>query len=483
MMVASWADAATEAIANLVASRTGLVFAPNHIENAEAAIGRAMRRAGIAEVAQYLRLLKSETLPIDDLIAEVTVGETYFFRDPALFDIIRRQILPDIARRTGASRPIRLWSAGCASGEEAYSLAILAQEEHLAERVHILATDISRSALARARAASYSQWSLRACDPAFIARYFRRAGARFDLDPRFRARITFEYLNLALDSYPSMLNGTWGMDLILCRNVMIYLDRRTVEGVARRLIECLAEGGLLVTGPSDPWLAEIAPCETVPSTAGTFYRRAGTGKEDRFRAATSKLSPDPLDLPVPPVPSPAAAEVSIPPAPLSSGGQGPLESIHDAFAKGQWDRILDLTGEWRDDPGLAALRIRALANVRGPAPAVHAAAEAVGLHPLSAELHFLRAVLLVGVGHDDDAAQSARCAIYLDRSLAAAHYTLGSILRRRGDRAGARRAYRNALAICAGMLPDEVVPLSDGERAGRLAEAAKVQLDLLEAGS
>ncbi len=482
MTFTTWTDPSCAAIAQLLTERTGLVFAPNRIESLEAAVRRAAERSGVTEAAEYMKLLETGKLPIDDLVAEVTVGETYFFRDPALFEYIRHHLLPEISGRIGTTRPIRLWSAGCASGEEAYSLAILLEEERLSDRASLLATDISRSALAKARAAVYGSWSLRASDAAFVERYFNRAHDRLVLDPRFRARVSFEYLNLAIDSYPSMTTGTWGMDLILCRNVMIYLDRGTIERVARRLLDCLADGGLIVAGPSDPWLAEIVSCETVATPVGIFYRRRKTTSAVQPQSWWTAPAPQPLS------PVPASAEIPIewsspPSEPASVPGDDLLARSRGAFADGQYDRVLETTGRQDRVPELSALRVRSLANLGGPAEAEREAEAALALHPLSAELHFLRGVLLMSLARDHDAARSVRTAIYLDRSLAVAHFTLGSILGRGGDLAGARRAYRNALAQCLSRHPGEIVPLSDGETAGRLAEAAQVQIGLLEAGS
>src|SRR5262249_16602021 len=149
----------------------------------------------------------------------------------------------------------------------------------------------------------------------------------------------------------------------------------------------------------------------------------------------------------------------------------PLASARCAFAEGAYTRAAALTCGLTADVAANALHVRALANLN-PAQAELACAAATARHELSAALPYLHAVLLLGRGRDEDAVRAVRRVLYLDRSLAIAHFTLGSLLRRRGDLAGARRAYRNAHALCAARPTDEVVPLSDGEHAGRLAEAA-----------
>jgi chemotaxis protein methyltransferase CheR len=474
MTVAAWTDPAYEAVAHLLGSRTGLSFPVNRSGNAEAGIQRAMAKAGISDIAEYRERLQSGRLPADDLIAELTVGETYFFREPAQFEFIRKEALPEIRRLQHPDHVLRVWSAGCASGEEAYSLAILLEEEGLAGRARILGTDISRAALAKAREAVYSSWSLRGVEETRTGRYFRRQGDRFMLVDRIRERVAFEYLSLAFDAYPSFVTATWGMDLILCRNVFIYLEPDAIRNVARRLLDSLADGGWLITGPSDPLLVDELPLETVLTGAGVCYRRKA--RSPLFLVETQVVAPT---SPSPSLPG----EPSLSPQPLPQPRleeADPLDQARRALNDGDYARVLELTRSAEAGVEVSTLRVRAVANLAGPAEAERTCSEAVARHSLSAELHYLRTVLLMELGSDEAAAQAARRVIYLDRSLAVAHFTLGSILRRLGAPAGALRAYRNARDLCAARPPDEVVPLSDGELAGRFAEAAAVQMALVE---
>ena len=163
-------------------------------------------------------------------------------------------------------------AAGCASGEEAYSLAILLLEEGLAGQCRLLATDLSRATLVKARRGIYGAWSLRG-EGALAARpYLHGHGNHYVVDEVVRRLVTFDQLNMALDFDPACATGVRGMDLILCRNVLIYFDHKTVRTVARRLYESLAEGGWLITASTDPPLAGEAPFEIVATDHGVFYR-------------------------------------------------------------------------------------------------------------------------------------------------------------------------------------------------------------------
>ena len=447
----NWSQPAFEDLARLVGERTGLAFAPGRRAAVEAEIRRVLARAGAAGPAEYLERLGPDPDPhaLDDLIAELTVGETYFFREPDQFRFLRDTVLPEIRARRGHGHILRAWSAGCASGEEAYSLAIVFREELPAGRAHLLATDLSREALARARRARYSDWSLRGEGAAAARPYLRPEGNDHVVVEPLRRMVSPGYLNLAVDDYPSAASGVWGMDLIFCRNVLIYLDRETVGAVARRLHDSLAPGGWLIAASSDPPLLEHAPFEPVATDRGLFYRRGGRGRPAPPAPARRRRGPD--RRPARP--------------------RRVLAEARESLARGDYAGAVD--------------RTRGPARGRGPGPAHPGPGQprrragrarlgrGDGAYPLSDELHHLRAVLLLGLGRVAEAAEAARRAVYLDRGSAMAHFTLGLILARMGDRSGAWRAYRNARDLGRARPPGEPVPLSDGVPAGRLARSAE----------
>lgn len=481
---------AYENILGLVATRTGLVFVPPRLDGAHAGIRRAMARAGETDAARYGALLAARADVLDDLLVELTVGETYFFRQSEQFAVIRNEILPEIRRRRGDRHAIHCWSAGCASGEEAYSLAIVMAEEEgtVRDAGRVYATDISRAVLAKARAAIYGEWSLRDEGAALAGPYLQRRAGRYEVDADIRRRVMIEYGNLARDHYPSLPTGVWRMDLILCRNVLIYFERATIGEVARRLFAALAEGGWLVTGPSDPLLGADAPFESIVTSAGIVYRRrlpalpvidvaTAARKDEAPRVHTASGE----------TPSAAARDAASATASQHGSATPPPRGVAENIAAAQRAAA---AGEYRDsvrwtsgldgDPVASALHVRALASL-DVAAAAAAATAAVARHPLDAELQYLHAALLIDGGHDDDAMHVLRRVLYLDRSLAAAHFVLGAVLRRRGDLVGARRAYRNARDLCAATPPEAVLPFTDGELAGSMVAAADGELAVLVA--
>ena len=466
------------AILELVAERAGLL-PPSCPPAAMEGIHRAMVRAGLSDLEAYRARLAEDPALLDDLLVELTIGETYFFRNPEHFDFLRQVALPELSRRRGPGHVMRLWSAGCASGEEPYSLAVLLREEGYEGRMQVYGTDVSRAALARARVASYGEWSLRGPQASRMRPFLHPEGKRYLLERRVREHVRFCYLNLAEPSWPSAASGIREMDVILCRNVLIYFNRPTIQAVAHRLHATLAEGGFLITGPSDPALNELAPFDTLVTDWGIVYRRPGA-TEGLLRTAHRVIPPAAAPPPPPTAAPPPVPPLAAPqPSPTAASLPAGLEGARLALARGDWHEAALQAGVLQEDPGAAAIAVRALANLDRRA-AVHACAEAATRHPLSAELRYLEALLLLGMGRLPESERAVRQALYLEPSLAVAQLTLGIILRRRGDPEGAKRAFRTAESLCAALPPEAPVPLSDGERAGRLEAVAREERTRLE---
>jgi chemotaxis protein methyltransferase CheR len=474
----AWSDAGFAAVAAALAAHAGLKIPPHRYPELEAAARRSMRAAGIASAAEYALRLGEGRLSLADLVGAFTVGETFFFRDKAQFDLIRSRVVREVRARRPPGHLLRAWSAGCASGEEAWSIALALEREAPDGCWHVLGTDISRPSLAKARTGRYGEWSLRGPGRREALRGLVVRGGRWDVAPRLRPRVRFEYLNLAEDAYPSFLTATVGLDLILCRNVLIYFERDVVEAVARRLHACLAPGGWLVTGVTDPPLGALAPFETISTEAGVLYRRpaASSRAVGRGAGAGAGAGPDPSPNPDPsPGPSPSPS-----PSPSPGPGPGPgaaLPSAHDT-----WEEVLSRADALLDSPEGAAALVRAGANAGDLGRADELAARAAERHPLLPELHLLRASILSDLARDSDALAALRRCLYLDRGLAVAHAAMGALLARGGDLEGARRAWRNVRRICAAVPADSPLPLGDGQCAGRLSEIASAQLSMLGGG-
>jgi chemotaxis protein methyltransferase CheR len=287
------------------------------------------------------------------------------------------------------------------------------------------------------------------------------------------------------------------MDLIMCRNVLIYFGPETIAAVAQRLFKTLAPGGWLITGPSDPALGELAPFEVAMSDFGIAYRRPTVVKT--FQASASPLAgvhpaadeklgvTDQQENQSQAADAfPAVADslqalnehpgVFAPvPGRLDTGIQevarevGTLSQARQAFSLGDYERAAALAAQLPDSQDAALIRVRSSANQHGPKAAETEVVALLQAQPFS---HILHAALLLDLGKLEAAADAARRAVYLDRSLAAAHFVWASSLYRQGHAERARLAFQNAHSLCATRPADELVAFMENERAGALAEAA-----------
>lgn len=461
-----------------VRRRTGLVFGETRQAVFTTAVTKAMQRAGCTNADAFVGRLEAEQSLLDDLVAEITVGETYFFRDAEQFAALREEIFPQVAMAMHPGATLRVWSAGCASGEEPYSLAIVLRDLGLMGNAHVLGTDLCRGALARARRARYGPWSLRAMPEESKARYFETEGRDVSLLPSLQHGVEFHYLNLADDAFPSMATGIWGMDVILCRNVLIYFDAETVARVAHRLIASLADDGWLLLGASDPAISRFVACDVVTTRGGLAYRRPA----NRLRPEPRTEAPPPARLDTVTAPGVGRPSPTGDPPPPKRGSEDERAELARCYEGREYDRVVEIANrvlqDDGDEPAVWIALVRALANRGERDAAGRACAAALDRHGASAELSYLHAVLLVESTQPLEAAAAARRAIYLDRKLVVGHLVLGTALARSADIAGAQRAFRNALSLLAARPVDEIVAASDGEPAGRLAAMVQVQLDL-----
>lgn len=434
-------------LANRLAERTGLTGLTLSHENLQ----RALQLSHAQESDDLELSLREGRMDWEALIDALTVRETYFFRHPDQFTELRQRVLPSLRSFLRDRGTLRVWSAGCASGEEAYTLAMLFDAEGIGDRVQIVASDISRAALERGRTGQYRDWSLRSLPAELRERYFRSDNGIHSIREDLRRQVIWRQLNLAKPSYPSMESAIGHFGLIFCRNVLMFFDAKTIEKVATRLWASLAPGGWLILGPSDPNVSVFADLEVHVTPSGLIYRRAPDSFELR-RAPT---------LP----PLTAAVPAHVPENKLTAHeGREPELRV----PKKRSANALELAEE-----------VRAACNTLGAEPALRACEAALARSEDAIELHHLHALLLWDLRRFDEAAAAMRRVLYLDSDNAVAHFGLASLLERQGATAAAQRSYDNALQACAELAPDAPLPLGDGICAAGLQAAARDALTRL----
>ncbi len=221
-----------------------------------------MRRAGVADLAAYARLLSTTPARVKEFKDFLTINVSEWLRNPEKFEELQKVILPDLLAK---NRSLKIWSAGCSNGSEPYSVAILLDELDPMGRHQILATDLDEEILKVAMAGTYGEKDVKNVTPARRAKYFTQSGDQFTVKPLLREKIRFERQNLLSDPFPT------DVDLILCRNVVIYFTEEAKEELYRRFHRALRPGGILFVGGTESLLKAR---ELGFASASPFFYRA-----------------------------------------------------------------------------------------------------------------------------------------------------------------------------------------------------------------
>lgn len=409
---------------DLIEQRTGLAVGAQFRIDLE----RRLHELAQGNLANYLATLRAAhpTAPEwQSLLRAFTIGETYFFRDAPLFQILRATILPDLLRtRTHA---VTIWCAGCATGEEVYSVAILLDElrPDLAPRLQLFASDINAHALNTAQQGIYREWSFRHVQPDFQTRYFDPVLGGWQIKPHLRQRVTFRHANL--------LDGAFmpPCDLVFCRNLLLYFGRGYVEAGENVLYDALLPGGWLILGQSEAIRTQRERWQ--PRLFGTsiLYQKPPTASG--------------RDLPVP-----AAA-----PAPklLNSYADALYAAHHDQMNDSERSLRTLLTSQPQD---LAArlLLVYILAS-RHHLTEAHTHLDTIlQIDPMQADAHYLRATLHLENSQLDQAQTALRAALYCQRDHPLATFLLGNLYYQAGDVTRAVRLWENAYRVVSALQPD-----------------------------
>jgi len=409
--------------------------------------GERVRTLALPGIEQYGALLAADNAAgyreRELLTVQFTTGESYFFRDQGQFDLLASTILPELIARRAAQRSLRLWSAGCAAGEEAYSLAMLVDE--LAPRlvgwdVLILGTDINSDALEKARCGEYRDWSFRTLDDKRKQRYFQRRGDQWRIDPRLRESVTFRGGDLVRDDFPDAQIGLNDFDLILCRNVFIYLDTQAVARITAKFSATLADGGYLVTGHSELFGHDVAPLRVrLFAQSAVFQKTAQPPAESGLGEALAKV-PMPAVAAWPPL---LGIERQVPRA-----EHWAIPALSPAVPAEEVDRLMQAA--WRHaDRGMADA---AEQNSR----------KAIALAAFDPRPYYLLAQLAQERGDPMQAKTLLTKVIYLDPSFIAAYLELGDLHAQAGEHDRARRMYET-VRTALGKLPAQAAVAAYGE--------------------
>jgi chemotaxis protein methyltransferase CheR len=483
-----------ESFSALVAARLGFRVGDHNFQQIDEILRRRLRRTGCGSAPLYLERLNEPFFlqeELRELAAELSVAETYFFRHPEQFQALVEVAIPARVRARSNTRQLRILSAGCASGEEAYSLAAVIRTtlpEGDEWDIRILGIDANHRLLKKAAEARYGSWSLRSMSEAERLQHFHHEGKQYVLKADTRALVQFEERNLLEDDPSFWQPGLF--DIIFWRNVMIYFTPAATQQVVGRLTDCLAPGGFLFLGPSET-LRGITQDFHLRHTHGAFYyQRKHPGETPQNSAALQ------CGIPSPPVSAannlrsvpaagsskkvdpawmtsisyaadriaalaeqsrrksqeaPCGADVGPQETPGGGVAEHPLEPVRTLLRQERFEDALRelraLPPDSESDPDALLLAAVLLANTGEIPKAREICQRLLAVDEMNAGAHYLMAVCCEHSRDYRTAAEQDEQAIYLDPDFAMPRMHLGLMAKRLGDHSTAQRELREALRL------------------------------------
>jgi chemotaxis protein methyltransferase CheR len=433
-------------------SNLGLHYSSRHekeVLRKLAAISKEFEIENSSECISWLISTPVTRTIIEKLSIHFSIGETFFFREPKSFEYLEKIYLPALIReRSSNGKYLRIWSAGVASGEEIYSIAILLRQlipNPKSWNISLLATDISPVLMEKAKQGIYSKWSFRH-NKYPVDSYFTPAGEnRFLVSDAVREMVKFSWLNLAEPVYPSAATNTLDMDIIFCRNVMIYFSEDVIGTVTDRFYQCLVKGGILVVSPADmtPYISD--KFSKVVYSGYTIYQKGNK------KARTESVLPEK-------------------PAPFT------LEELQQLFEKGSFNEpesriatqhLTPVQDTVQQDREAKLLLAKTKANLGEYDESALLCEELLKTERTDYRIHYFYATILSELGKTGEAITSLNKAIYLEKDFPMGHYLLGNLVRKQNGKVMSEKHFRHLQKILSKMDPEAVVPESGGLTASK----------------
>lgn len=465
LSMANELDTLLIALRDRISKELGLFFAPHRLDTLRSRVLLVAQESGFDE-SQFEDFLSSilnrywDRATVTQLVKHLTIAETYFFRDHALWDHFECSLIPELKRRLALGRSITIWSSSCCTGEEPYTVALLLKEnfsEAQLAKITIVGTDINEHYLERARLGIYSEYSLRTIPASMREKYFKvKSEHRFELEGKIRDLVDFHYLNLV--DQPLLISkgrALTSVDLIFCRNTLIYFDDTQIGKTLGNLAALLAPDGWCFLGPAETWKApaELFSLDLFP---GVISLRP-------IESVPAKPSPSKF------VPLPQLAPVL--PQSFAPSSLGQAETLYQSgFAA----EALALLANNKNDSTQDVASLKFLAKCHAYQGQFEQATDLIGkaieADSLDAGLYYIQAMLQLEVNDLTASAGSLRQAIFLNPNLILAQYMLGCVCIKQKRYEQAKIYISNAQSILSRSEPQEILEESGGLTAGRLLE-------------
>ncbi len=454
-----------------IEGRTGIYIDDSKQNSFKISLDARMGILGIKDYDAYYSLITTNARgkkEFDELLNLILIKETFFFRDDRQLNVLTKNILPELIERK-KEKEIKIWSAGCATGEEPYSIAMAIMESHLPDNsnVSIYATDISEGVLKRAKEGIYNKSSMRAIDKEMLNKYFTHRNGWYYLNDRVKQRIRFDAINLIEPFFPGEADH---VDIVFCKNVIIYFRLDTVKKVIRRFYNALTNGGCLFVGHSES-LWQISDDFELEEISGIFlYRKDGKNKMVSVKKRSQQMGKavNIMDFTCQRLPSSlmkkAAPHNTLTPqvvrekASQQHVGLMHKKDVSKWMKKGvppagvdNYESVLeDIEEVLQDDPKNAKVHLLAgeiYANMGLYDKALRKGMDVLEVNDLSDNAYLLIGSIYYKIGEKEKAVSSFKKAIYLDDNSILAHYYLGNLYKDAGLIEQAVNEYKHVICI------------------------------------
>ncbi|MDI6703891.1 MAG: CheR family methyltransferase [bacterium] len=436
-----------ERFQEFISKNSGIYIDNSNLDSLRIAlIARITRDMCFKDFNDYYNFLKFHPKgkeEFNELLSLITITETYFFREPNQFDALKDYIIPEIVNEK-KERELRIWSAGCSTGEEPYTIAMILRDAFRFKdwKIEILATDVNNRALEIAAKGVYSQRSIRKAPKRYIEKYFEQENDRYRLRDEIRDMVTFRYFNLIKEPYPLSIMGAW--DVIFCRNVTIYFKKESTQRVIHNFFQSLNPGGYLFVGHSESLYHIPNKFQVVKLGQAFIYRKEKLELEAYYkREDTEEIYKKAINY-------------------------YKAEDFDKAIL--ELNRCLAFN---RNDDRVHFTLARVYTDKGRFEQAVEECKKALEINPLSGKAHFLLGIIYKKKGLMYQAIDELKKAAMLDPEFPLTHFNLASIYGNIGDHREACSEYNSAIKLLEKRPKNEVLDFSGGFINGILIEACK----------
>lgn len=442
-------------IKKMVYEHCGLLLEGIAEERLRKAVDTKMKAAACTNFKAYRQLISQDGQAFNDLVNQLTVNETYFFREAEQIELLVKVLVPQILAKKSPSAEVRILSAGCSSGEEPYSLAIALREALgaiAAKKIHLDAGDLDQEILKKAQHGLYSDFSFRGVNPELRKRYFKPQTQGHQLIPEIRQLVSFHQLNLLAPVYPKQLGN---YDIIFFRNVSIYFDLETRRLIQHKFYNLMEDNAILLLGSSETLGNDLGVFELVEQQNQYYFIKGDDYRPSQPLKPTAELTSElTRELTVPlEINLPTQVFQSQPSIELVAPALPDIKTIQQLVADGEQERALQLLDQLlASNTELQAARLIKswlLINNKKFSQAEVLLEEAFTADPWSVDAMLMQGLSYKWQQQIEEATQWFKKAIYSYPECWSAHYYLADIYRNENQPAAAIRSYQTLLRILA----------------------------------